>query len=166
MIRFAFLDKREKVQNAQRLFDLLYANMSVIAPTGHTYQEDFSAWSAAVLPALDNPERRIICIYDGALLIGYFQYCVKDTVFMMEEIQILRSYQTKAQLFRRLYAYVLPKLPSGIRFVEAYANKKNKKSQGILRHLGLSVSEENETNFHYRGHYMDLVNWCTQRKDK
>lgn len=95
MIRFAFLDKREKVQYAQRLFDLLFANMSVIAPTGYTYQEDFAAWSAAVLPALDKPQRQIVCIYDDEAFIGYFQYYVNDDLFMMEEIQFLRSYNRK-----------------------------------------------------------------------
>lgn len=164
MIRFAFLDKREKVQYAQRLFNLLYANMSVIAPTGYTYQEDFAAWSAAVLPALDKPQRQIVCIYDDEAFIGYFQYYVNDDLFMMEEIQFLRSYQSEKQLFRRLYTFLLPQLPAGICFVEAYANKKNIKSQEILKHLGLSVTKENETNLLYRGNYMDLVNWCTKEK--
>ena len=45
-------------------------------------------------------------------------------------------------------------------YVEAYANKKNLKSQSILKHLGLVESGENKNgnSFYYKGKYVDLLN--------
>ena len=49
-------------------------------------------------------------------------------------------------------------LPPEVEFVEAYANKKNEKSQGILARLGLERIGENKNgnSYHFRGRYEEL----------
>ena len=165
MIRFAYLKKQEKERAAKQLFSILEFNMTAIAPTGNTFEEDFAAWSAQVLPALEKPTRQIVCVYDNTDLIGFFQYYVHESLFMMEEIQFKKEYHSRHNLFRRLYAYVLPNLPSGIHTVEAYANKKTIKSQGILTHIGLHVVAEEERNLRYRGDFSDLTAWLCQAEE-
>ena len=152
MITFKFLPKEHAEEYFPALFDILYNNMSKIAPSGMTYEEDFNEWYGAVLPALVNNEpRKIILIYDDKL-IGYFQYYVNETTFMMEEIQFLPGYQGKG-IFQKLFARLAEIVPHDIPFVEAYAHKNNSKSQGILDHLGLQVIGENKNgnSYHFRG---------------
>ncbi len=165
MIRFAYLEKQEKELVANQLFSILVSNMTAIAPTGNTFEEDFAVWSAQVLPALEKPARQIVCIYDDTDLIGFFQYYVHKSLFMMEEIQFKKEYHSRDNLFRRLYVYVLSNLPSSIRTVEAYANKKNVKSQGILDHIGLRVVAEEERNLRYRGNFSDLAAWLYRTEE-
>ena len=94
-------------------------------------------------------------------LVGYFQYYINDATnsIMMEEIQIMKELQG-AGLFSEFYKWLVKQLPKDIVFVEAYANKKNIKSQNILKHLGLVESGENKNgnSFYYRGKYVDLLN--------
>jgi len=78
----------------------------------------------------------------------------------MEEIQIRSDCQGRG-IFRGLYGFLISNLPSEIQNVEAYANKKNVKSQGILRHLELRADGENKNgnSYHFSGKYNDLLNW-------
>lgn len=135
-IRFAYADKAAKSTWLPAIFALLYANMSVIAPTGCTFEEDFAEWVSHVSPALDKAPRQIVLMYDGDRLIGYFQYYVNGPLFMMEEIQLERTYHGSG-VFQTFYRWLLPRLPADIQWVEAYAHKQNAKSRGILAHLGL-----------------------------
>ena len=83
---------------------------------------------------------------------------------MMEEIQIKPDYQGK-NAFRSLYGFLFGKLGKDIEFVEAYANKKNDRSIGILGHLGLSVigTNKNGNSYHFKGKYSDLVGWFNSK---
>ncbi len=166
MIAFSYLRKCEFDQISKVLFGILDDNMSEIAPTGNTIEEDYRAWHQAVGEGLGKSNRQIILISDSDInsIIGYFQYYTNEDTFMMEEIQIIKSYQGK-QVFRQLYRYVLPHLHSDIRFVEAYANKKNLRSNGILVHLGLSIAGENRSgnSWRYKGDYDSLLNWFNQQ---
>ena len=97
-------------------------------------------------------QRKIILIRDGEKLIGFFQYYVNDTTFMMEEIQFIPEYQGKG-VFQKLYAHLAGIVQRDVPFVEAYAHKNNSKSQSILKHLGLqAVGEDKGTDtYHFRG---------------
>ena len=153
MITFQFLPKEKAAEILPSLFRILYTNMSGIAPSGETYEEDFRLWYGAVLPALTGKDRRqILQIFDGARCIGYFQYYLNDTTFMMEEIQFLPEAQGQG-VFEQLYAFLAGIVPEEIPYVEAYAHKNNARSQGILTHLGLAVIGENKNgnSYHYRG---------------
>ncbi len=152
-ILFNFLPKEKAGEYFPALFDILYNNMSKIAPSGGTYEDDYNKWYNAVFPAFVNKEpRKIILICDGEKLIGFFQYYVNDTTFMMEEIQLLPEYQGKG-VFQKLYAHLAEIVPHDIQFVEAYAHKNNTKSQSILKHLGLQTVGENKNgnSYHFRG---------------
>ncbi len=155
--RFSYADKKWMEQILPRCFAMLHANMNVIAPSGRSYDEDFTTWYEAVFPAMHKAQRQIVLMFEDDLPAGYFQYYVANGVFMMEEMQLARDYQGKG-LFRALYRWLLPQLPEGILQVEAYAHKSNIKSQGILEHLGLSRCGENEngSSYHYRGEYATL----------
>lgn len=156
--KFSFLDKSQADEILPELYDILYSNMSVIAPTGNSYDEDNRQWISCVLPALEKAPRRIILIHTGDILAGYFQYYINDGVLMMEDIQFRREYQG-CGLFGQLYRYLVTVIPLDAQFVEAYSNKKNFKSQAILKHLGLEVIGENKNrkSYHFRGNYQTLA---------
>ncbi len=147
--RFELMDKADRETILPVLFRLLAGNMRGIAPTGNTYEEDFSMWKSAVYPALDRAERQIILIKDADALAGYFQYYISTDTFIMEEIQFEPRYWGSG-LFRKLYEYLAVIVPAHIRFVEAYSQKPNQKSQAILKHLGLEIIGENKSGNSYR----------------
>ncbi len=140
-----------------RLFAILHENMNAIAPTGNSYEEDEALWCTCIEEALSKDPRKLLMIYDGETLAGFFMYYVNGDLWMMEEIQFAPAYRGSG-LFRRLFAHLLSLLPDSVEYVEAYANKKNERSQGILRHLGLCLIGENQNgnSYHFRGKYSDL----------
>jgi len=160
MVRFEYMDKAIFPKLSAAIFRILATNMSVIAPTGNKYDEDFAIWYGSVLEGLLKESREIILIRDNADLIGFFQYYINDSLFMMEEVQILAIWHGKENIFRRLYEFVIPNL-SGVEIVEAYANKQNEKSKHILERLGLTIIGENKNgkSYHYCGRYSALLDW-------
>lgn len=140
-----------------KLFDILYGNMSVIAPTGDSYQEDRDSWIPCMLEALQKPQRKMLTIHAGDELAGFFLYYVNNGLFMMEEIQLKPEYHGSG-VFHQLYRYLFTVIPEDTEWVEAYANRENRKSQGILGHLGLNCIGENKNGhmYHYRGSYQTL----------
>ena len=157
-MRIEFLRKTDAVSVLPELYEILYSNMSRIAPTGNSREEDFSQWMSCILPALEKEPRKILLLRDNDSLAGYFQYYVNDGVFMMEEIQFREQYKGTG-LFAELYCYLVETIPEDTCFVEAYANKKNEKSIAVLSHLGLEIIGENKsgTSYHFRGCYENLV---------
>ena len=157
---FVYLDKQKTDEYMEQLFKILHSNMSLIAPTGNSYNEDFEMWSTAIIPALEKEQRQIILMYVDNDLAGYFQYYINaDTnSFVMEEIQIQKVYQGSG-LFTEFYKWLLKQIPKNIMYVEAFANKKNHKSQVILTHMGLVQIGENKNgnSFYYKGDYADLL---------
>lgn len=166
MIEFCYLRKSQFDQYAERLFEILNANMRTIAPTGNSYEEDFSLWYSAVANGLKRENRYIILVFERPTgrIIGFFQYYTNEQTFMMEEIQLAADYQGKDSVFRKLYGFVLEKIDKDITYVKAYADKKNNKSRGILGKLGLAEINENEvgTIIHFRGRYEDLLKWYAE----
>ena len=157
-MRIVPLQKSDSDSVLPILFEILHSNMSRIAPTGNSYDEDFSMWMSCIKPALEKAPRQILLLYDNDEIIGYFQYYVNGGIFMMEEIQF-RAHCHGSGLFTELYRYLMKTLPENTEYVEAYANKKNAKSIGILTHLGLAVIGENQNgnSYHFRGRYETLL---------
>ena len=157
--RFTFrpLEKESQGEVLPGLFAILHGNMDAIAPTGKGYEEDESLWCSCIGEALEKEPRRLLVIRDGETVAGFFMYYVNGSLFMMEEIQFSPAYQGSG-LFRALYAHLAKILPPEVEFVEAYANKKNEKSQGILARLGLERIGENKNgnSYHFRGRYEAL----------
>lgn len=158
-LSFRYLQKPPSPAILEEIFTILAANMRVIAPTGMTYEEDRAQWLSCVPPALEKEARQIILIYDRDELIGFFQYYVTadHSIFMMEEIQFKAAYHGSG-LFGDLYRYLIPRLPADIQAVEAYADKRNRKSLAVLAHLGLTVVGESKNGISYRlrGSYAEL----------
>lgn len=156
---FRYLPKPPSSALMDEIFGILATNMRVIAPTGLTYEEDRAQWMACVPPALTKDARQMVLIYAGDELVGFFQYYVTadHSVFMMEEIQFKEAYR-ESGLFGELYRFLIPKLPADIVSVEAYADKRNTKSLGVLGHLGLTVIGENKNgiSWHLRGDFAVL----------
>lgn len=161
MFEFKFADKLQIEQLLPDLFRILHSNMSIIAPTNNSYEDDFEIWSSHIIPAIQKEQRQIVLMYVDNKLVGYFQYYINSDTdsFMMEEIQINKEFQGTG-LFSEFYNWLIKNLPKDIMYVEAYANKKNYKSQCILKHLGLVKLGENKNgnSFYYKGKYVDLLN--------
>ncbi|MEA4831156.1 MAG: hypothetical protein VB118_00890 [Oscillospiraceae bacterium] len=157
-ISFYFLDKLKSEMVLPILYDILYSNMNEIAPTGNSYEQDRTEWTSCILPALEKTQRQIVLIYNRDVIIGYFQYYVNSNVFMMEEIQIKKEYHGSG-IFGQLYKWLIKMITHDILYVEAYANKKNIKSQAILKHLGLEIIGENKNgkSFLFRGKYQMIT---------
>jgi hypothetical protein len=160
MITFNFLNKLDFDKLSKDIFFILADNMSKIAPTGNSFEDDYNSWFFAVKKGLVKEQRRIILILSDDELIGFFQYYTNNNTLMMEEIQIRSDWQGKV-IFRNLYGFLLSNLNTEINNVEAYANKKNLKSQIILNHLGLTIDGENKNgkSYHYYGKFDDLLDW-------
>ncbi len=159
-LTFKYLNKSDFSVFARQIFDILADNMTVIAPTGNTREDDYNCWYECVTDGLKRDERQIILIKDNGNIIGFFQYYINAKTFMMEEIQFKPAYQCKG-IFRELYGFVLENLKTDLEFVEAYASVSNAKSIGILEKFGLvNIGlNKNGRSYHFKGHYPDLLKW-------
>ena len=151
------LDKSKKDSILPALFDILHSNMSRIAPSGKSYEDELSHWLSCVSPALDKEPRRILLIYDGCVLAGFFQYFVNGGLFMIEEIQLCERYHRTGAL-GELYAYLAGVIPEDTELVEAYAHKSNITSIALLGRLGLEVIGETDDGslYRFRGRYANI----------
>ena len=165
MIRFEYLCKSDFPVVSQQIFDILADNMTTIAPTGNTREEDFGMWYDAVRDGLQREERQIILINDDETLVGYFQYYINTDTFMMEEIQFKSAYHGKG-VFRELYGFVLENIKNDLQFVEAFASINNNKSIGILKKFGLLNTglNKNGRSYHFKGSFADLIKWYEGEK--
>lgn len=164
-VSFGYLNKPDFQTVARQIFDILADNMTSLAPTGNTREEDFNLWFDAVSDGLQRAERQIILIKDNENLVGFFQYYTNTDTFMMEEIQIKPEYQGTG-VFRELYGFILKNIRNDLEFVEAYANINNKKSIGILEKFGLSNTglNKNGRSYHFKGNFVDLIKWYENKQ--
>ena len=163
MLRFEFLGKSDFGIMSQKLFAIYRNNMTAIEPAGKIYDEDFREWSSAVQEGIRKESRKIILLYCNDALAGFFQYYTRDSeLLVMEEVQIAPEYQGKKfNIFRELFGFVFSCLPPTIQTVEAYTVENNRKSQGILSHLGLRCIGKDTTGafLHFQGKYERLAQW-------
>ncbi len=164
MINFAYLNKSDFLFISKEIFDILADNMTAIAPTGNSREEDYRCWYEAVSAGLQREERQIILIKDNAIIIGFFQYYVNTDTFMMEEIQLKPGYQGRG-LVRELYNFIDSNVKTHFDFVEAYANINNTRSIGMLEKFGLSNIglNKNGHSYHFKGKKEDLKRWYEKR---
>ena len=160
MISFEYLNKPDFSAFARQIFDILADNMTMIAPTGNTREEDYNCWYECVTDGLKRDERQIILIKDNETIVGFFQYYTNADTFMMEEIQFRPEYQGKG-VFRKLYGFILKNIRNDFEFVEAYASINNQKSIGILEKFGLLNAglNKNGRSYHFKGRFADLIKW-------
>lgn len=149
MFMFRQLDKENSSAILSEMFRILHTNMTRIAPTGCSYEEDEAVWLSYMA---NRKHTDFVLMYAGDLLAGYFQYTARDDTLLVEEVEILPQYQ-RTMLFYRLCCYLIAHLPEHIRFVEAYVNKQNFNSLKICKKLGLAVLGESGSgnSWHLRG---------------
>lgn len=152
MINCIYLNKQDKEAWLPKLFDLLYDNMRSIAPSELSYAEEKKQWLAAVSPAMDKAPRQIILCFVDDHLAGYIQYYTREKLLMVEEVQIKKAYQ-RTFVFYRLCKHLISNLPTGIEYLEAYADKRNFNSIKLMDKLGMRQIEEAEDSpfVHLRG---------------
>ena len=160
MISFEYLNKSNFPTVAHTIFDILADNMTLIAPTGNSKEDDFKIWFDAVSYGLKRSERQIILIKDDENIIGFSQYYTNTDTFVMEEVQFKAAYQGKG-ISRKPLEFVLDNINSDLKFVEAYANVKNKRSIAILNKLGLKNIglNKNGNSYRFQGKFADLIKW-------
>ncbi len=152
MTDIGFLDEKDAEEVLPVLFGLLSSNMERIDPSGAPPGEDYRIWKDYRLSEMGKPGRETLLLQQDGSIIEYFQYSIKDSVLLMEEIQFDPSVWGTG-VFRELYRYLAGVIPEDVTAVEAYAGKKNLRSQAILKHLGLEISGENNSgrSFHFTG---------------
>lgn len=158
-MEYRFLLPQELPAQSRALFDILAGNMTQIAPTDNSLDEDYAIWSTSIVSLMQEEGRAIILAEQDGALAGYFQYQARNGVLMMEEAEIAPQYQG-AGILRGFYAFLLPHL-GDLSEVEAYANRSNERSIAILRKMGLSPIGTNASgsSFHFRGRFADLLRW-------
>ena len=57
---FTFIHKQNIEKYLPELFEILHSNMSIIAPTGNTYEEDFEMWKSCIIPEIQKENRDFI----------------------------------------------------------------------------------------------------------
>lgn len=107
--QFEYADKNKLEMVLPKLFELLSSNMSIIAPTGNSYDEDYKIWLSNIEPAMQKPQRQIILMLCDNDIVGYFQYYINSRTFMMEEIQIEKTYQ-RTGIFSSFYSWLVYQL--------------------------------------------------------
>ena len=160
-LSFEFLDKSRFAEYAPRLFEILYSNMSVIAPSGNSRENDEKTWLAAVGEGLTRDARKIVLIRDAESTVGFFQYYINSRTFMMEEVQLLADYHGKGML-RGLYRFLMSYIPDEIPSVEAFADLRNARSMDILLKMGLMPVSEESGLCHFCGTVDGLKKWLNK----
>ena len=156
MITFTYLNKNEKEKILPELFDLLFDNMSEIAPTNLTYEQEQMQWLGNVSPALDKPARQIIMCYADEELIGYIQYYINSKLLMIEELQLKKEHHCTLT-FYRFCKYFIGTLPADIEHVEAFAERRNIKSQKLMQRLGMELIDNNAEFVHLHGEADEII---------
>lgn len=149
---FCKLDKTDGSSVLPQMFRILYTNMTKIAPTGCTYEEDEAMWLSYASEQMTKEYPEYILMYKDDAMIGYFQYSIEGDTLMADEVEIIPEYQ-RTMAFNRLCVHLYQSLPGHIRWIESYVNKENANSLKINQKLGLEVIGENKsgTSWHLRG---------------
>ncbi len=156
--RFKYANKEQLKNILSQLFEILYSNMSLKYPTGNTREDDNIMWSSYFVSSMQDNSRQLVLMLLENDIIGYFQYSISNNILKMEELQIQKEYHGTG-LFGIFYSWLVHKLPQNIATVEAFTDKRNTKTQGLLEHLGLVNCGENKNgkSYHYRGAYRNLL---------
>lgn len=157
-INFHEMEQNEATQMLPQLFSILHANMSGIAPTNCSYEADEKLWLEYALPAFRSGKCRILLIYAGETLAGYFQYSIIGDTLYADEVEIKPEYQ-RTMVFYRLCQHILSVLPPTVKYITSYVRKDNRNSLSIHDNLGMEQIGENRTgtSWQYRGKIDDAA---------
>ncbi len=136
MIRFSELDKTSKDIVLPCLFDILYENMHLIAPGGMKYQEEKERYIQTVSRALGRESRQILlCMYNDTIA-GFVQYYTTEDTLMIEEAQMSETLQGTLAFYKACRR-IADGLPDTIVYIEAFADKRNVRSQKLMQRIGM-----------------------------
>lgn len=152
MVTIGLMNKSEKETWLPRLFDLLHENMKTVAPSELPREQEKRVYCANVSRALEKEPRQILLCQEDNCLVGFVQYYTRGDLLMVEEVQLRRDYQ-RGMLLRRIVGYLTQTLPEDIRYVEAYADRRNSRSLLMMKKLGMQLlpGEEESPYVHLRG---------------
>lgn len=104
-------------------------------------------------------EKVFIIFEDGDTLAGYFQYSFIGDNLIIEEMEIMPSYQVRFGVLSGLFRFMRYRIPDNITSVSAYISKNNPRSCRIAEKLGLSADRENAsaTSFLYSGDIQHIL---------
>lgn len=139
---FRLLDKEHDISLFPLMFSILHENMTKIAPTGCSYEEDRDIWMKYTLCQLSDPNLSFLLAYVGDKLAGYCQYSTKGNILTIQEVQISLQYQ-RTLLFYRLCCHLCNSISENIQYIDAYIHKSNENSLKISKKLGFSTVGEN-----------------------
>ena len=147
MFCFSYLNKEQKYEYLPILYDLLYSNMSDIAPTEFEKNE----FVKEIGEALEKSPRQIILCYYNEDWAGFLMYYTRENMIMIEELQLVKEYQ-RTRLLHDLCKHMIRILPQNIEYIEAFAHKENSTSLSLQKWLGMVIIDEtNKKLFHLRG---------------
>lgn len=151
---FTYADKQRMSEWLPQAFKILRDNMNRILPTGNDYVADESFYMTHAAPAISAPDRYVILIHDGDLLVGYLQYTLRDKVLFLEDLQIQGAYQGKG-ILRLLFRWLIAQLPNHLEWVELLCAKNNANAITIYEHWGMKIigTNKNGISYHYRMSY-------------
>ena len=150
-LTFTYADKQCMSEWIPDTFKILRDNMNRILPTGNDFETDASFYMTHAAPALCTPEKCMILIHDGNLLVGYLQYTLRGKVLFLEDLQIQEAYQGKG-ILRLLFAWLTPQLPGHLECVELLCAQNNVRARAIYEHLGMKIigMNKNGVSYHYQ----------------
>lgn len=154
---FKQINKRDFDELAPKMFLILSSNMEIINPKGTILDDDFSIW---LKYQNDHFYEKVFIIFeDGDTLAGYFQYSFIGDNLVIEEIEIMPSYQWHFGILSGLFRFMQYRIPNNITSVCAYISKNNPRSYRIAEKLGLSAVKENAsaTSFLYSGDIQHIL---------
>ena len=59
-MKFMLADKREIDKTLFELFKILYSNMSIIALTNNSYDDDFKCWISSIIPDMKKENHKTL----------------------------------------------------------------------------------------------------------
>ena len=154
---FKQINKRDFDKLALKMFSILSSNMEIINPKGTILDDDFSIW---LKYQNDHFYEKVFIIFeDGDTLAGYFQYSFIGDNLIIEEMEIMPSYQVRFGVLSGLFRFMQYRIPNNITSVCAYISKNNPRSYRIAEKLGLSADRENAsaTSFLYSGDIQHIL---------
>ena len=158
---FRYMDRCKLENFLPQMFEILYSNMSVIAPTNNSYASDFQIWMSHIVPALQESHRETILVYVDCEFVGYFRYSLNNSTqsFLIEDVQIRPAFQGIG-IFTSCLKWLVVQLPGNIPSVEAYVDKRNDRSRAVMEHLGLKCEGENKNgiSLYLKSEYSEFYN--------
>jgi len=139
-------------QTIDRMFELIYANMNAIMPTGNTKEQDYALWRQAFDEGLQNSMRHVLYCRDDDL-VGYLSYVIgeADSAIHLCELEIRPQSRKDGLTLRVLLSHFLREVGHcAACTMRTYANDRNPTSQELISKLGFEVEEKTHGGKRYK----------------